>query len=1179
MTAFSEHRVSHATATWEKCNPRLVGFVLDGELRCACACCVLARLARPLHDLLKIGVTPTWLLSSRLHLGWAAGSVVPRDQAISVATAAAMAARLPQATDFVSTAVKTCRTLLGDTYLVPPFQQPLTWRKEQVKAMVDEIEHRALTNAEFCFLGTITLTRDRSEGRLLVIDGQHRLTVFALMVVGYYHVKFFSVPWRAMMCDISRSGNQKAKNRVNGLQGIWKQMAMDAMEPGANLRVMHTHPGEQELLSSISLELGGTGLTEILESSSNSSLVQITRYIVNRFTALHNDAADDTRDHGVAWPEIEGADEEMQALLCTSLDKLMHFVQGSVIVSVNQVARYSDAMGIVKANRWEYTPLSDVAVLKATLTAATCLVGGPATAHKNVVFDTQVWNAKEDYVRQSAQQVCQCVAGAKKELRCNFTASFPQRRCVAAPFDEDMPWLQAFDELVYHLQAISMHMESADTNLVEYFCRAGHMPLPNHCGNYARAKSAFDPAFLGTTTDLPDWIFQHTESWVALMKGGVQAWNLIAAEDNQVSKDNSLKAAQGCQFALSIRNLWMVPHCEWRAVMLYLIHWLHLDLSKSAERAEGLAAFTRQLEALAIYLALDESYGQLRGGATVRHNVSQPDTAEKANRRRQRYAHVLEQVHGCAAQKLSLKTLHLLDNNEWDLLATYMHNDIYSVNNGRQIGLAISAMMDTQLHTDLDDTWEQVEVSSAGYRQTDESSAFYERIAPEKLASDAWPGWNAATILYWENKLGNMCPLVRRNESTPSIQTFAEKKAACEGSPFPSAQIVCAKTAWSPADCQARQEWFVAELDAYWAAGGKVKGHTSDAAADIPIAKPGARLLAKAPPTMKKTRASLYACWSWSTESAAAPKELSLAWHDDPKQQKCLACTTRVHKVSRKGSCGCFGWSPAWCHARACKNFSFSYVNEDDLKEQKLQQVQAHYARAKDYPNKVLDLEIPPSSPLAHLPEPIQCSHIHWIILSAWQVGNISAVQERGEIYAKLQAGSNPFGGKQPRSSCYKNLKLFAAEDNKEGMLLKETRNEGQGRAIKVFYELVDAGKRLVAGTSLGIVSPIMLAAAPQKADCHLGPRSWLPPEEINDGFRHVPFYGVIAATLLLRVLPCRSPSPPLAPSFWVIYTTCGEERDPHIIWCAEVRRGRVAISALFNTVGPHLLFCNGRWL
>ena len=82
-------------------------------------------------------------------------------------------------------AATTIRKVFGDAYIIPQFQRPYVWDKENCDILWSDIlefhESPREEDEEF-FLGSIVLYKEKEHDKLCVIDGQQRLTTLLLLI-------------------------------------------------------------------------------------------------------------------------------------------------------------------------------------------------------------------------------------------------------------------------------------------------------------------------------------------------------------------------------------------------------------------------------------------------------------------------------------------------------------------------------------------------------------------------------------------------------------------------------------------------------------------------------------------------------------------------------------------------------------------------------------------------------------------------------------------------------------------------------------------------------------------------------------------------------------------------------------------------------------------------------------
>src|SRR3954447_26834255 len=94
---------------------------------------------------------------------------------------------------------RTVRALLGEKYGIDYYQREYRWRRQDVEAMLEDLETRFMANfapsdsrqkvqqyAHY-FLGPIVVSR--KEGRHFLIDGQQRLTTLTLLLIFLNHLQ------------------------------------------------------------------------------------------------------------------------------------------------------------------------------------------------------------------------------------------------------------------------------------------------------------------------------------------------------------------------------------------------------------------------------------------------------------------------------------------------------------------------------------------------------------------------------------------------------------------------------------------------------------------------------------------------------------------------------------------------------------------------------------------------------------------------------------------------------------------------------------------------------------------------------------------------------------------------------------------------------------------------------
>src|SRR4051794_22959856 len=94
---------------------------------------------------------------------------------------------------------RTVRGLLGEKYGIDYYQREYRWRRQDVEAMLEDLETRFMANFtpgdlrqkvqqySHYFLGPIVVSR--KEGRHFLIDGQQRLTTLTLLLIFLSHLQ------------------------------------------------------------------------------------------------------------------------------------------------------------------------------------------------------------------------------------------------------------------------------------------------------------------------------------------------------------------------------------------------------------------------------------------------------------------------------------------------------------------------------------------------------------------------------------------------------------------------------------------------------------------------------------------------------------------------------------------------------------------------------------------------------------------------------------------------------------------------------------------------------------------------------------------------------------------------------------------------------------------------------
>src|SRR3954468_17362187 len=94
---------------------------------------------------------------------------------------------------------RTVRGLLGEKYGIDYYQREYRWRRQDVEAMLEDLETRFMANFtpgdlrqkvqqySHYFLGPIVVSR--KEGRHFLIDGQQRLTTLTLLLIHLNHLQ------------------------------------------------------------------------------------------------------------------------------------------------------------------------------------------------------------------------------------------------------------------------------------------------------------------------------------------------------------------------------------------------------------------------------------------------------------------------------------------------------------------------------------------------------------------------------------------------------------------------------------------------------------------------------------------------------------------------------------------------------------------------------------------------------------------------------------------------------------------------------------------------------------------------------------------------------------------------------------------------------------------------------
>ena len=83
---------------------------------------------------------------------------------------------------------KEIRKVFNDSYIIPDFQRPYSWEKEQCETLWDDIvsfHATAPADGERYFLGNIVVNPAEG-GKWSVVDGQQRLTTLLLLVKAFF---------------------------------------------------------------------------------------------------------------------------------------------------------------------------------------------------------------------------------------------------------------------------------------------------------------------------------------------------------------------------------------------------------------------------------------------------------------------------------------------------------------------------------------------------------------------------------------------------------------------------------------------------------------------------------------------------------------------------------------------------------------------------------------------------------------------------------------------------------------------------------------------------------------------------------------------------------------------------------------------------------------------------------
>jgi hypothetical protein len=422
-----------------------------------------------------------------------------------------------------------------------------------------------------------------------------------------------------------------------------------------------------------------------------------------------------------------------------------------------------------------------------------------------------------------------------------FPAKFPQDDGRVL---EDTDYRDVFGEFLWHLQTISMRGDikpAKQKSLLEYFTFEGAaIAIPNpdpKAGTTAHCVTSRPIEFV-------TWIGGEAgdASWAkafASMLDEETAWNYIRGCG---TPEDMLRQ----RFMRALRNLFLIPHAEWRAAALCAMCVTKSMSTKSSDKytpwIRDLGIFLQQLECLALVLAFEEiKYDK-------RH------LKRKMEERRQRYGDltktILDGVSGDT--NFCLTKIQILTGEEENKLRAALHSDIYDRYNGSRLALVVLAIVETceydktherhkkstwadpDVHTDVPPVKAKEKDLLVSYleKTCKDDEVQVEHIAPKAMSksrhidqwrdNDKWlelhPSRHCSQLEHWKHKLGNLTLWEGRLNRRASNDHFSEKKPHYNVSSHRLTSMSLKETTqWTPEACAKRDAALLFALASRWA--------------------------------------------------------------------------------------------------------------------------------------------------------------------------------------------------------------------------------------------------------------------------------------------------------------------------------------------------------------------------
>jgi hypothetical protein len=710
------------------------------------------------------------------------------------------------------------------SFKVPDYQRSYEWGKLQIEALIESIQTAANCCDGMCFAGMIVVAKNESDCKdhrsFDIVDGQQRATTFMLLLICYNHLLCEDIAEVRKRCPQDDDTEEKLKRLDGFAKGV-----LELLEPAGKgqLREARTRFKLQDRKSTAKSQSSAQTFEKVLRKAINGGPIPeeelretntvglaikfILAYIRSNFVD------DGVRMRAMENPPghvIDGKGAITLKKEDDDLHKFMHYVQNRTCV-ITTIVNYAAAAKVFQGlnrNRGMQVRDSDTLITSIFQSMKAPETGKPVLRSSgiNPTNAQDAFAKARSIITEAAERALEKTTEDAGNLKRCFPAMFPQEDGHEL---ENVDYRDVFGEFLWHLQTISMQgrrdgkHENPQGSLLEYFSFEGAgakiaTPNPDPLGTTTHTKRPYTKDETSNPIEFVTWIGgpDGDSSWVAAFKAMMdeeKAWEYLA-------KDTKLDGGKICRsFKRALRNLFLIPHAEWRAAAMCAMCVTRSLASQGEFKLwmGGIVTFLQKLECLALAQAFNEN----KWGKQTRMRTMKE--------RRQRYGKLAKDITDGARvqkEKFKLGDIDVLTKNDpkdlKDLkkdLKDLLHGDIYAHYKGGQLALAVLAIAET----DESAEWAAPRLHSVGNRDNRDLLVNYsektmkdnelqvEHIAPQKMSKSSdiqlqvWKkaGWfephssqYCNHLEYWKDKLGNLTPWEGDMNRIGSNNSFAFKR-------------------------------------------------------------------------------------------------------------------------------------------------------------------------------------------------------------------------------------------------------------------------------------------------------------------------------------------------------------------------------------------------------------------